>query len=489
MTARIFIKLILAVTGVLAVALTTVNLVATPRVRASFLSSLERELTEKARAVALVLPRAQSEFPGIGRDIGARVTWIAADGRVLGDSEADAATMENHATRAEVATALSGKVGSVLRASATVGRDYFYVAIPLVGASKGVLRLAVPAAQVEERVRALRNAVLFATALAFLPAVLLAAGFARYISGQLGGIIDYTRELAAGNFRARLQRSGRGELGVLSSKLNETSEKLQFMMARLETEHAELEKLERIRKDFVINVSHELRTPLASIQGYTETLLDGAVNEPANAVKFLNIIRLNTERLTRLTADLLVLSRIELGQQKFKFAAYSVDRLLSDNIDSMRPIAERRGIALNVELPGQGAEVFADAEAVHQILTNLLDNAIKYTPDHGTVTVGARAMEDAERVEFYVRDAGTGIPKEDLTRLFERFYRVDKARSRTLGGTGLGLAIVKHLARAQGGDVRVESTLNKGSIFYFTLPVQDLGISESGAIQQELTAP
>jgi two-component system phosphate regulon sensor histidine kinase PhoR len=239
-------------------------------------------------------------------------------------------------------------------------------------------------------------------------------------------------------------------------------------MARLESEHAELEKVERVRKDFVINVSHELRTPLASIQGYTETLLDGAIHEPGNAAKFLNIIRQNTERLTRLTADLLVLSRVELGQQEFKFAMHPVNRLLNDNVDSMLPLAQRKGISLNLELPSESAQVFADAEAVHQILTNLLENAIKYTPDGGSVTIGARPAPE-DRVEVFVADSGMGIPPEDLSRLFERFYRVDKARSKALGGTGLGLAIVKHLTRVHGGDVRVESTLDKGSTFYFTL--------------------
>jgi two-component system phosphate regulon sensor histidine kinase PhoR len=153
----------------------------------------------------------------------------------------------------------------------------------------------------------------------------------------------------------------------------------------------------------------------------------------------------------------------------------------------MLPLAQRKKIALHLEPAPESAEVFADAEAVHQILTNLLENAIKYTPEGGTVTVGARVV-DPDHVEFFVRDSGMGIPAEDLARLFERFYRVDKARSRALGGTGLGLAIVKHLTRAQGGDVRVESKVDKGSTFFFTLPVQDLGLDESGAIQQELIA-
>ncbi len=488
MTARIFIKLILAVTGVLAVALTSVNIIATPRVRASFLNSLHGELQEKAQALELLLPRDAAEFPHIAQLAGGRLTWIAPDGKVLADSEADAARMDNHANRPEVAQALAGKTGSSLRMSPTVGIDFFYVAIPVkVPAPGSVLRLAVSAAEVDERVRELRNAVLLATTLAFIPAVLLAGWFARRASGRLGRIIDFTRGLTLGNFTSRLDGSSRGELGLLAANLNETSEKLQFMLQRIESEHAELEKVERIRKDFVINVSHELRTPLASIQGYTETLLDGAVEQPELAKKFLNIIRQNAERLTRLTADLLVLSRVELGQQTFKFASYAVNRLLDDNADSMLPLAQRKGIGVHVDRVADSVEVFCDAEAVHQILTNLMENAIKYTPEGGSVTLGARPA-GTDKVEFFVQDSGTGIPAEDLSRLFERFYRVDKARSKALGGTGLGLAIVKHLTLAQGGDVRVESRVNQGSTFYFTLPTQDLGISESGAIQQEFTA-
>lgn len=494
MTARIFVKLILAVTGVLVVALASVNFIATPRVRADLLTSLERELTEKAQSLALTLPSDPNapnkpDFVSIGKAEGARVTWIASDGSVIQDSQASAAEMENHAGRPEVAAALLGRIGREERESKTVGTGFFYLAIPITNPSpRGVLRLAVPVAELNSRVAHLRNVVLLSTTLAFIPAVLLAALFARLVSGKLARIIEYTQSLTRGNFRHRLDVGKNGELGLLATNLNETSERLEFMMGRLETDKSELEKLERIRKDFVINVSHELRTPLASIQGYTETLLDGAINEPANATRFLNIIRQNTERLTRLTADLLVLSRIELGQQKFKFASYSANRLITDNVDSMLPLAQRKGITLKVEPAPDSAthpaEVFADAEAVHQVLTNLLENAIKYTPDGGTVTVGARVLPN-DFVEFFVRDTGMGIPQEDLIRLFERFYRVDKARSRALGGTGLGLAIVKHLTHSQGGEVRVESKTDRGSTFYFTLPVHDLGLAESGAVQQE----
>ena len=459
MTARVFTKLILAVLGVLAVALAAVNVLVTPRVRDSLVAVEQRVLAEKAHTAALLLPLEWAAFPALGQALGARITWIAQDGRVLGDSELGPATTTNHAQRPELA-----------------------VTIPYQG---GVLRLAIPSEGIDSQVAGFRNTVMLGIALAFVPAILLAAVFARFVSGRLGEIIEYAKELAHGNFRARLKTQGRGELGLLAVKLNETAEKLAFMMKRLEDEQTEMETLERVRKDFVMNVSHELRTPLASIQGYTETLLDGAVNDASHNIKFLNIIRLNTERLVRLTADLLVLSRIELGQQKFKFAFYRVRGLLEESADSMRPLASAKNIELVFDPAPTECEVFCDGEAFLQILSNLLENAIKYTPEGGQVTVGAQLLGSGE-VEFFVKDTGMGIPPEELPRLFERFYRVDKARSRALGGTGLGLAIVKHLTRAQGGDVRVESKVDRGSTFFFTLPVQDLGLAEHGAIQKEV---
>jgi signal transduction histidine kinase len=327
---------------------------------------------------------------------------------------------------------------------------------------------------------------LASTALAFLPASLLAALFARRISRRLAAVIHYAGHLATGNFRAGLELSGNDELAVLGAKLKETADKLQRMVEQLESEHAELEKLERIRKDFVINVSHELRTPLASIQGYTETLLDGALSDPAHNIRFLNIIRHNSERLGRLIADLMILSRIELKSQKFQYGIYLANGLVWESVESLRPVAGKKNIALSTELSPENPEVYCDSEAVHQILGNLLDNAIKYTPEGGSIAVSVRPL-DKSYVEVAVRDTGIGIPKEDLTRLFERFYRVDKARSRELGGTGLGLSIVKHLVRSLGGEVRVESDAGRGSTFSFTLPTRETPHIETDRRQPELT--
>nr|MDQ2901807.1 cell wall metabolism sensor histidine kinase WalK [Acidobacteriota bacterium] len=168
---------------------------------------------------------------------------------------------------------------------------------------------------------------------------------------------------------------------------------------------------------------------------------------------------------------LLTLSRIELNRQDFNFAAYRLNELVSDVLDMMRPMADKKHIQLIQEPAPEDAEVFCDSEALNQILGNLLDNAVKYTPERGSITVGTLPIrEKAGPIELFVRDTGVGIPPEDQSRLFERFYRVDKARSRELGGTGLGLAIVKHLVRAHGGEIRVESELHRGSTFYFTVP-------------------
>ena len=202
--------------------------------------------------------------------------------------------------------------------------------------------------------------------------------------------MSHAGELARGNFDSRLSDTDGSEFGQLSQTLNDTAGNLETTVAQLQHEHAELEKLERVRKDFVINVSHELRTPLASIQGYTETLIDGALHDPAHNMRFLGIIRHNAERLARLTEDLLTLSRIEQKRQKFEFESHRANALIHDAFELVRPIADKSRIELVEERAPEDAEVYCDSEAVSQILSNLLDNAIKYTPAGGRITVGAK---------------------------------------------------------------------------------------------------
>lgn len=238
-------------------------------------------------------------------------------------------------------------------------------------------------------------------------------------------------------------------------------------------DQTEIERVEKTRRDFIANVSHELRTPLTSIQGYTETLLDGN-GIPEGSRDFLEIIRKNAARMSRLTEDLLVLARVESGERDFKYEMVAPQELLSDVEQTFREIVESRGVELSVINTAAPSSVFVDRDSIHQVFANLVENAIKYGEAGKKIIVGA--CDTDEGVQFFVRDFGEGISSEHLPRLFERFYRVDKARSRESGGTGLGLAIAKHVIRAHGGSIRAESELNHGSTFSFTLPRQDVPV-------------
>ena len=231
----------------------------------------------------------------------------------------------------------------------------------------------------------------------------------------------------------------------------------------------QLKRLEAARRDFVANVSHEIRTPLTAIRGYAETLRSGALDDRQRAQQFLGVIERHSERLSRLTDDLLALSDLELGRVALRKTRMSVESAVDTAIDVVRDKAERGQIELEKQMAPALPPLVADHDRVVQVLVNLIDNAVKYSPPGATVTVSAALQ--AEAIELDVRDTGTGIPSQDLPRLTERFYRVDKARSRELGGTGLGLAIVKHIVQAHGGALRIDSTLGKGTTVRVQLPL------------------
>ena len=232
-----------------------------------------------------------------------------------------------------------------------------------------------------------------------------------------------------------------------------------------------LKQLERTREEFVANVSHELRTPLSLIKGYVETLLDGARNEPVIAERFLKIIERNTQRLDLLIQDLLTISALESERIKLNLQPMELRPLVEKIFSDLKPPAENK----NVELINQLSDLTATADVnrLEQVLANLVDNAIKYGRAQGKVVVGGKKLDDG-KLEIFVQDDGPGIPAESLDRVFERFYRVDKARSRDQGGTGLGLSIVKHIVQAHGGEVWVKSELGKGATFFFTLPATEM---------------
>jgi two-component system phosphate regulon sensor histidine kinase PhoR len=268
----------------------------------------------------------------------------------------------------------------------------------------------------------------------------------------------------------------------------------------------QLKRLEAIRSDFVANVSHELRTPLTAIKGYAETLLNGALKEPETAVRFLTIIDRHSERLSRLIDDLLTLSNLELGRTELRREPVMFPELADEVFEVVREKAARGGVQLVSAVAANLPALLADSDRLHQALLNLIDNAIKYTPSGGTVTVSARvAVSPKSKVqnsdgmetevelqekwlEVAVADTGCGIPEADIPRLTQRFYRVDKARSRELGGTGLGLAIVKHIVQGHGGFLHIESQLNHGTTFRLFLPVPESANLVEAATKPALSA-
>jgi len=235
----------------------------------------------------------------------------------------------------------------------------------------------------------------------------------------------------------------------------------------------ELRRLEVVQRDFVANVSHELRTPLTAIKGYAETLLGEAGEDRETARRFLAIIDRHSERLGRLTADLLTLSDLELGRASLRMEPVDVAVAVEDVLQILHDRGARSGVTVNVDIAPGTPRVYADGDRLRQVLINLVDNALKFTPAGGRVTVGARPATAADRagmVELSVADTGIGIPARDLPRLTERFFRVDKARSRDLGGTGLGLAIVQQIVQRHGGAVTIASTEGHGTAVHVYLP-------------------
>ena len=511
--------------------------------------------------------------------LGARVTVIARDGTVLGESDrgpADGRELENHATRPEVRAAFAGQVGNDVRRSVTVGRDLLYVAVPLetAGDVRGVLRLALPTPEVARATAWGRQIVGAGAALAFALALLVGLVVSRRVARPIREMRTAAQRMASGDFDGTVPVSGRDEIAELGDALNRMAVALREQIATFGAEQAKvhailngmvegvialdprgrllvinpaargmfglgaapvegraflevirqrdllafveavqisgapgrrelelgppvgrtlaaravtlnlagqgtgvllvlhdvtaLRRLERVRSEFVANVSHELRTPLTCIKGYLETLLDGALTEPEHARRFLEVASAHAERLGRLLDDLLQLADLEGGKVGLVPIGLDLHGVAAGVVATFERQAAQTGVSLVSEVP-DGLGVRADRDRLVQILVNLVDNAVKFTPAGGRVTLGA-ARSPAGVVEVRVADTGIGIPSTDLPRITERFYRVDRARSRELGGTGLGLSIVKHLVQAHGGELAIDSALGHGTTVRFTLP-------------------
>lgn len=275
--------------------------------------------------------------------------------------------------------------------------------------------------------------------------------------------IDEIKNIVASIRQSKYQSSD--EI-VLTKHLSALENEIKEMFEKAKSDIEYLERLQRMRSQFLANVSHELRTPIFSIQGYLETLLNGAMDDPKVNKHFLQKANQNTVNLSNLLNDLIDISMIESGEMRMSYRYFDINIFIQSIISEFIPIAEEKNIKLIFNPAKEGLQVFGDKDKLRQVFVNLLQNAIKYTDD-GSIEV--LLEEDKKLVNITVKDTGIGIPEDDLNRVFERFYRVDKARSRAVGGTGLGLAIVKHIIEAHNSKIIVQSRLGEGSTFSFKL--------------------
>jgi two-component system phosphate regulon sensor histidine kinase PhoR len=509
---------------------------------------------------------------------GTRVTVITADGHVLADSQSDAQTMENHATRPEIMEAMAKGDGRSIRHSVTIKRDLLYYAVRQ-STSAGppyILRFALPLEAVDEILNSFRKRLWVASFLILLIAGGISLLLSRSLTGRVERLEEFSRRVADGDFRP-LPRDGSGDaLEALGISLNRTAARLERTIHTLTEERnlssailgsmvegvavvngserlvfansgfaeilgldvpptsgsglvevvrqtelveavrkvlggeprvqseivtgtlrqhyfaitvaavragettgavvvlhdiTELRKLERVRRDFVANVSHELRTPLTAIQGFAETLLAGAIDDPQNRTRFLEIILEHSRRLARLTDDLLMLSKMDAERLELEIRRLPVPQIIQSCLETAQRRASEKDLRISLNMPQGLPDIAGDRRRLAEVLQNLLDNAIQYTLPGGQILVSAEKGEG--EVILTVSDTGIGIPKADQPRIFERFYRVDVARSREAGGTGLGLAIAKHLVDVHGGRLWVDSEVGQGSQFHFSVPLFD----------------
>lgn len=403
--------------------------------------------------------------------VNARLTLIDALGVVVFESGVTMDSLrfvENHGARPEVEMAAREGIGGARRLSATVKKRLFYAAKKVgpryrdANLLKGVefVRLGVRLEEVEAVLRDLRWKIFGGGGLALVLIAFVSYWTSSKLTTPLQRLARVAESVKKGDMEARFTPESKDEIGELSELLND-------MLAKLREDVRQMRKLQTMRSQFLGNVSHELGTPIFAVQGYLETLLDGKVKDEKLQKSFIEKAYRQTQRLNNLLTDLIDISRIETGDMKMSIRYFELEEWLAKQISDLQATAQHHGITVNLVLQHAPLNVLGDRERLAQVLTNLVENAIKYNNPNGKVEVGYKDF--VEEVEIYVSDTGRGIPEEHLGRIFERFYRVDKERSRAVGGTGLGLAIVKHIIEAHESHVHVRSQIGKGSTFSFRL--------------------
>ncbi len=378
-----------------------------------------------------------------------RITWVAADGTVLFDNEADASRMENHLEREEIRQALETGTGEARRYSPTLADRQLYAAQRLPDGS--VLRLSAVQLALWSLVLGFAQPICLVALLALALSFFLASRLTKKIVAPINAIDPDNP----------MQYYERDEYREVEPLLR----RIAAQQSQLRRDRAEIERASLIRQEFTANVSHELKTPLHAISGYAE-LLESGLAKPEDVKPFAGKIRSESCRMTKLVEDIIDLTRLDAGGADYVFEPCDLLRIAENAVDSLQ--SEAAGQSITLSLRGESAPMSGVPRLLHSIVYNLCDNAIKYNRPGGRVDVNV--APEGEKVVLWVSDTGVGIPKDSIDRIFERFYRVDKSRSKAVGGTGLGLSIVKHAALIEKADVRVESEPGEGSAFTVTFP-------------------
>ena len=389
-----------------------------------------------------------------------RLTLIRGDGTVAADSDAEAGEMDNHLQREEVRQALETGEGYTTRFSETLGQDMLYAACRS-RHSDMILRLAVPYYGMQEFLPVLFPAVIVSFLAALGISVIFSRRFAYSVTKPLQDISKEMLKVRGDYGELHFDRYKYPEINVIADTTMKMSRNVNDYLNRIEKE-------KQIRQEFFSNASHELKTPITSIQGYAELLESGMIVDEEMKADFARRIKKEAENMTGLINDILMISRLEAKDAEVVFSQVRISVLLDDILDSLKPLAAQSQVFIHSDC--QPISIEANPQQMKELLNNLITNAVKYNRPGGQVWIQIREKGDAMLIR--VRDNGMGIPEDSLDRIFERFYRVDKGRSRKQGGTGLGLSIVKHIVSFYQGTIRVSSELDKGSEFVVELPLQ-----------------
>ncbi len=472
MKSPLFFKVFATYTIVMILSVSVVTILVGVEVKKSTTARIAEELSAYAEIIDLSGKKEIEEKIGrLAAVSNSRVTLIDPNGEVVADSEGAVSGMESHLNRPEIQEAQAKGKGSATRYSRTLAVDMLYVALPIKEGSQisGYVRLARPLYDVKHSAENIYRSIFTAIIIVVPLSLVIAVLFSYRLTAPIRAMEQFTEKLRRGDIQGTIKVKTTGELQQLADNINYLVAELEDKIRTAVRDVTRIKQLEKMRADFVANVTHEIKTPLTSILGFVETLRDGAIAEKETAEKFLDIIERHARRLNRLVEDLLTISDIELGETKFAFESVALGEIAESVLPIVQVKAKEKNIAIVKELPESLPDVRADRDRLIQVLLNVLDNAVKFTPSPGTVHLSAASKDGF--VVVRIEDTGIGIPREEIPRLGERFYRTDKTRSRELGGTGLGLSIVKHIMMAHGGRMEIESQLGRGTVVSLYFPV------------------